>query len=83
MQIVRRNVADLIFAEYNPRQMTQDQRQSLTDSIKRFGFVDPILVNSSPERKDIIVGGHQRIIIAKELGIHHLPVRFLFWEGSL
>jgi len=73
MQIVRRNVADLIFAEYNPRQMTEDQRQSLTDSIKRFGIVDPILVNSSPDRKNIIVGGHQRIIIAKELSIEEVP----------
>ena len=70
MQIINRDVTDLIFAEYNPRQMTQEQRQSLIDSIKRFGLVDPILINKNPERKNVIVGGHQRVTIAKELGIN-------------
>ena len=73
MQIVPRNVEELISAEYNPRQMTSDQHKSLTDSIKRFGLVDPILVNIHPDRKNIIVGGHQRVTIAKELGIKSIP----------
>jgi len=73
MQIIPRNVEELISAEYNPRQMTQEQHRSLTDSIKRFGLVDPILVNIHPERKDIIIGGHQRVTIAKELGIANVP----------
>ena len=73
MQIVPRNVEELISAEYNPRQMTSEQHKSLTDSIKRFGLVDPILVNIHPDRKNIIVGGHQRVTIAKELGIKDIP----------
>lgn len=64
---------ELISAEYNPRQMTSEQHQSLTDSIKRFGLVDPIVVNIHPDRKNIIVGGHQRVTIAKELGIKNIP----------
>ena len=73
MQIISRNVEELISAEYNPRQMTSEQHKSLTDSIKRFGLVDPILVNNHPDRKNIIVGGHQRVTIAKELGFKSIP----------
>jgi hypothetical protein len=44
--IVDRNPDDLIFAEYNPRQMTTEQVRALTDSIKRFwlAFAIGILV---------------------------------------
>ena len=73
MKIIERNINELISAEYNPRQMTQPQRNSLTDSIKRFGLVDPILVNVHQDRKNIIIGGHQRVTIAKELGIETVP----------
>lgn len=73
MQIVTKNVADLIFAEYNPRQLTKKQHKDLTDSIKRFGLVDPILINIHQDRKNIIIGGHQRVRIAQELGIMEVP----------
>ena len=67
------NIDDLIFAEYNPRQLTKDQYQSLKDSIQRFGLVDPIIINSNDERKNIVVGGHQRLKIAKDLNIEKIP----------
>jgi DNA modification methylase len=73
MDIVYRKPNELIGAEYNPRQLTQKEHQDLTDSIKRFGLVDPILVNSNSERKDVVIGGHQRLAIAKELGIKEVP----------
>jgi len=73
MEIVPRNVEELIFAEYNPRQLTTEQHKTLTDSIKRFGLVDPILVNINSERKDVIVGGHQRVTVAKQLGFKEVP----------
>jgi len=64
---------DLIMAEYNPRQLTKDQYSQLKDSIKRFGLVDPLIVNKNKERKNILVGGHQRFKIAKEMGIDEIP----------
>lgn len=73
MQILNKNVADLIFAEYNPRQLTQKQHKDLTDSIKRFGLVDPIIVNIHSDRENVIVGGHQRVRIAQEMGIMDVP----------
>ena len=69
MKIIERDINDLIAAEYNPRQMTAEQVQALTDSIKRFGLVDPIIINRHKDRKNIIIGGHQRVRIARELGI--------------
>ena len=33
---------DLIMAEYNPRQLTEDQHSQLKDSLTRFGLVDHI-----------------------------------------
>lgn len=68
MKIVKRKIDDLIGAEYNPRELTDKQYKDLKDSLKRFGIVDPVIVNKHPERMDIIVGGHQRSKVWKDLG---------------
>ncbi len=68
MKIVKRKIDDLIGAEYNPRELTDKQYKDLKDSLKRFGIVDPVIVNKHPERMDIIVGGHQRTRVWKDLG---------------
>lgn len=68
MKIVERKIDDLIGAEYNPRELTDKQYKDLKDSLKRFGIVDPVIVNKHPERMDIIIGGHQRSKVWKDLG---------------
>ena len=73
-KIISKDIDSLIFAEYNPRQLTKDQYKHLKDSIDRFGLVDPIIVNSNPTRKNIIVGGHQRVKVAKDMNIKEVPV---------
>ena len=73
MKIKEYPIDQLISAEYNPRQLTKKQYQNLKDSVKRFGLVDPVLVNINKDRKDIIIGGHQRVTIAKDLGIKKIP----------
>ena len=73
MQIIERNIADLIRAEYNPRELTQDQEKQLSDSLRRFGVVDPVIVNVHPDRKDIIIGGHQRSKVWQKLGNETIP----------
>ena len=73
MKIVQRSINDLIFAEYNPRELTPDQHQQLKDSLTRFGVVDPVIVNTHKDRKDIIVGGHQRTKVWKEMGNKEIP----------
>jgi ParB-like chromosome segregation protein Spo0J len=61
-------------AEYNPRTWDSNQEEKLTDSIKRFGLVDPLIVNASPKRKNILIGGHFRYQVAKKLKIKKVPV---------
>ncbi len=73
MKVVIRKIKDLIAAEYNPRKMTPVQDQALADSLKRFGMVDPVIVNTHADRANIIIGGHQRLRIWRELGNATIP----------
>ena len=73
LQTVYHPVGALIFAEYNPRQLTKDQYKSLRDSMERFGLVDPVIINKHPDRENIVIGGHQRLRIAKDMGIEKVP----------
>lgn len=60
-------------AAYNPRKMTPKERADLTESLKRFGFAEPIVVNRHRGRENVVVGGHQRLEIAKALGLDPVP----------
>jgi len=73
MQIKTRKISDLIRAEYNPRELTKEQQNHLTDSLKRFGLVDPIIVNTHKDRKNILVGGHQRMKVWESMGNETIP----------
>lgn len=70
-------INQLKLSEYNPRKMTEKQAQDLTESMRRFGLVDPIVVNQYAGREHVIVGGHQRWKIAKSLGIDKVPCVFV------
>ena len=63
MEIVSRKISELKLAEYNPRKITTKEHADLTVSLSDFGMVEPIVVNNEPTRKDVVVGGHQRIRI--------------------
>ncbi len=73
-QIIQKDINSLVSAEYNPRQLTKEQYQNLKDSIQRFGLVDPIIININKDRKNIIIGGHQRVKVARDMGIKEVPV---------
>ena len=64
-------------SKYNPRKLTAQQEKDLTESIKKFGLVDPLIVNKYKTRKNIIIGGHQRFKIAKKLGYKKVPVVYV------
>ena len=71
------SVNELLPAEYNPRKWSKETIVHLRESITKFGLVDPILVNSAPERKNIVIGGHFRLKIAKDLKYDKVPVVYL------
>ena len=63
MKVETKLITDLKPATYNPRQISTKDYNSLKDSVKKFGLVDPIIIN-----KDMtVIGGHQRLKICKEL----------------
>ena len=64
-------------ADYNPRKATEKEYSDLKQSLTRFGFVDPIVVNSAENRKNIIIGGHFRLRVAKDLGYLKAPVTYI------
>lgn len=77
LQIQNININKLKASEYNPRKWDDNAIEKLTESIKRFGLVDPILVNSATKRKNIVIGGHFRLKVAKDLGFKQVPVVYL------
>ena len=77
MNIIKIPIEDLKFADYNPRQITEKQVEDLKASIAKFGLVEPVVVNENPERKNIIVGGHQRVRILTLLDYKEVPVVYV------
>ena len=73
MKTVDYDTETLQEAEYNPRQLTEEQFANLKTSIEEFGFVDPIIVNTHEGRKNVVVGGHQRLKVAKLLNYNKVP----------
>lgn len=64
-------------AAYNPRKISPEALAQLKESITRYSMIDPIIVNSAPKRKNIVIGGHQRLRAAKELGHKTIPVVYI------
>lgn len=77
MEIKQVNPKELKPAEYNPRQMSEKQAKDLMESVKRFGLVDPLIVNSNKTRYNVVIGGHQRLRIALEQGFETVPVVYI------
>ena len=73
IKIVEKSIVDLNESEYNPRTLKKKDYEQLRKSIKSFGLVDPILINKNKDRKGIIIGGHQRFRIARDLGYKKVP----------
>lgn len=75
--IVAVPVSSLKPATYNPRTWNKEQEEALKESITRFGLVDPIIANGVDKRKNIVIGGHFRLKIAKDLGYTEVPVVYV------
>ncbi len=70
-------VKDIKPATYNPRTWNEEQTAALKESITRFGLVDPLICNSAPKRKNVLIGGHFRLHVAKEMGYTEVPVVYV------
>lgn len=58
----------------NPRRISEDELEALTRSLRQWGFVQPVVAR----REDgVVIGGHQRLVAARRLGITAVPVSWL------
>jgi hypothetical protein len=57
--------------------MTDEEKNQIKQSLEAFGMVEPIVVNNAPERMNIVIGGHQRLVVCKELGKTEMPVVYV------
>lgn len=70
-------ISDLRPAPYNPRRWSEDAKERLKESIRKFGAVDPLIVNDAPKRRGVVIGGHFRLACMQELGFPRVPVVYV------
>ena len=69
MIIEKKNTADLLPADYNPRKDLKPgdaEYEKLKRSIEQFGYVEPVIWNKTTDR---VVGGHQRLKVLIDMGL--------------
>ncbi len=65
----KKNTADLLLADYNPRKDLKPgdaEYEKLKRSIEQFGYVEPVIWNKTTGR---VVGGHQRLKVLMDMGM--------------
>jgi DNA modification methylase len=58
----------------NPRRISEDELDALERSLRQFGFVQPVLAR---RENRTVIGGHQRLVAARRLGLTTVPVTWL------
>lgn len=71
------DIQKLKASDYNPRKWNDNQKEQLKESIQKFGAVDPIIVNKHKDRENVVIGGHFRLEVCKELGFEQMPVVYI------
>lgn len=69
MVIEKKNTADLLPADYNPRKDLKPgdpEYEKLKRSLEQFGYVEPVIWNKATGR---VVGGHQHLKVLIDMGI--------------
>ena len=69
LAVVYRAIGELKAHARNPRTHSMKQIRQIAESIRRFGFTNPILIDA----EDRIIAGHGRIEAAKLLGLSTVP----------
>ena len=69
MKVTMRNALELIPYKDNPRKINNYEFSGLCESLKKFGFQQPVVINTKNE----ILSGNQRTKAAIKLGILEIP----------
>jgi len=74
MQIAHIDIETLRPDPANPRRISDAELESLTRSLREWGFVQPVLAR---REDNTVIGGHQRLLAARRLGMKTVPVIFV------
>jgi len=69
MKILKKSISDIIPYSKNAKKHDKKQIKQVAESIKRFGFVQPIVI----DKDNVVVIGHCRLEAAKFLEIKEVP----------
>jgi hypothetical protein len=74
LTIIQVPINDLRPDPANPRRISDEELESLTRSIREFGLVNAIIARRQDK---VVIGGHQRLVAARRLGLKTVPVIFV------
>jgi ParB-like chromosome segregation protein Spo0J len=83
LHVVDRPITSLVNYSHNARTHSKRQIIQIADSIKEFGFSNPVLLGPEGEAGEggvcgnTIIAGHGRVQAAKLLGMSHVPTILL------
>lgn len=69
MNIVLKKIDEIIPYERNTKKHDETQITNVAESIKKYGFVQPIVI----DKDDVVVIGHCRLLGAQRLGMEEVP----------
>lgn len=73
-ELQHRDTNELVPFAGNARTHSEQQIDQICESIQKFGFYNPVLIDES----GIIIAGHGRIMAAKKLGLTTVPTMVIF-----
>lgn len=74
LKVQYKPIKDIRANDYNPRSWSQIKTDQLKESISKFGVSDPLVVNKAKGRENVLISGHFRLHVAKQLGYTEVPV---------
>jgi ParB-like chromosome segregation protein Spo0J len=63
------DINDLVLAKHNSRTHSAQQINQIADSIKEFGWTNPVLIDENNE----IIAGHGRVLAAELMALDRIP----------
>lgn len=72
MDIKMVKIDDIVPYENNAKKHPDDQVEHIANSIKEFGFRQPLVI----DQNNVVVIGHGRLLAAKRLGMTEVPVLY-------
>lgn len=74
--LIKVKISDVKFDDQNPNQMTREQMAGLRQSMNRWGYLTPIII----DQNNLIADGEHRLLVYKELGYEEIPAYRLTLE---